>query len=208
MTTDKDKFLDLWQRIDAKGDGLLVFNKLKELYSEPKRKYHNANHIHYCLEQFEYVRHLPNDPEAVEMAIWLHDAIYDPEFRENELQSAVLASSILKIACLPFHWRDLVFNLILWTRHISQPKEIDAQVLVDIDLSSLGKPWEGFIFDSKRIREEYWRISDKYFQIGRCVFFKKLLKRPTIYLTQFFNDKYEAQAQENLKRWIKEFGSP
>ena len=48
--TDKDKFLHLWQRIDAKGDGLLVFQKLKELYSEPQRKYHNTNHIHQCLE--------------------------------------------------------------------------------------------------------------------------------------------------------------
>src|SRR3990170_3248062 len=105
--TDKNKFLDLWQRIDAKGDGLLVFQKLKELYSEPQRKYHNANHIHQCLEQFEYVRHLPNDSEAVEMAIWFHDAIYDPESRQNEMASAVLASSIIESAGLPFSWGAL-----------------------------------------------------------------------------------------------------
>ena len=80
--------------------------------------------------------------------------------------------------------------LIMYTRHLRPPRDIDAQVLVDIDLSSLGKPWEGFIIDSQRVREEYSHIPDKDFRIGRGMFFQKLLMRPTVYLTQYFHRKY------------------
>ena len=205
---DKDKFLDLWQRIDAKGDGSPVFQKLKELYSEPRRKYHNANHIHFCLDQFEYVRHLPNDPEAVEMAIWFHDAVYDPKSSNNEICSAKFALNILRLGELHDAFNMKVSVLIMYTRHLRPPRDIDAQVLVDIDLSSLGKPWQCFIIDSPRVREEDSHIPDKYFRIGLGMFFPKLLMRPTVYLTQYFHRKYEAQARENLERWIREFGSP
>lgn len=200
--TDKDKFLDLWQRIDAKGDGLLVFQKLKELYSEPKRKYHNVNHIHHCLEEFEYVRHLPNDPEAVEMAIWFHDAI------NREIRSAKFALNVLRLGKLHDSFNMKVSALIMHTRHLKPPRDIDAQILVDIDLSSLGKPWEEFFLNSQRIREEYSHVSDDDFRADRRMFFQKLLMRPTLYLTQYFHRKYEEQARENLEKWIKEFGSP
>lgn len=206
--TDKDKFLDLWQRIDAKGDGLLVFQKLKELYSEPQRKYHNTSHIHHCLEQLEYVRHLPNDPEAVEMAIWFHDAIYDSRFSDNELRSAKFALNVLRLGKLHDSFNMKVSALIMHTRHLRPPKDIDAQILVDIDLSSLGKPWREFVLDSMYISEEYAHALDTDFRIGRGMFFQKFLMRPTIYLTQYFHGKYEAQARENMERWIKEFGAP
>ena len=204
--TDKDKFLHLWQRIDAKGDGLLVFQKLKELYSEPQRKYHNTNHIHQCLEQFEYARHLPNDSEAVEMAIWFHDAIYDPKSSNNEMRSAKFALNVLRLGKLHDSFNMKVSALIMHTRHLNPPIDIDAQILVDIDLSSLGKPWGNFVLNSKHIREEYSHVSDTDFRIGRGKFIQKFLKRQTIYFTQYFYKKYEIQARENLERWIQEFG--
>ena len=204
--TDKNKFLDLWQRIDAKGDGLLVFQKLKELYSEPQRKYHNANHIHQCLEQFEYARHLPNDSEAVEMAIWFHDAIYEPKASNNEMRSAKFALNVLRLARLSDWFNMTVYALIMHTRHLTQPQKTDAQVLVDIDLSSLGKPWKEFLKDSQNIRQEYSFISNEIFYPERAKILRRFLKRPAIYLRQFFHEKYEEQARENLKRWIREFG--
>lgn len=206
--TDKDKFLDLWRRIDAKGDGSLVFQKLKELYNELQRKYHNANHIRQCLEQFEYVRHLPNDPEAVEMAIWFHDAIYDPKSSNNEIRSAKFALNVLRLGKLHDSFNMKVSALIMHTRHLRSPRDIDAQILVDIDLSSLGKPWDEFALDSYRIRLEHRHIPEEDFHIGRSIFLQKFLMRPTVYLTQFFHSKYEAQARENLERWIREFGAP
>ncbi|WP_214429302.1 hypothetical protein, partial [Escherichia coli] len=36
-----------------------------------------------------------SDPEAVEAAIWFHDAIYDSRAKDNEAQSAVLAAEKL-----------------------------------------------------------------------------------------------------------------
>ena len=204
--TDKDKFLDLWQRIDAKGDGLLVFQKLKELYSEPQRKYHNTNHIHQCLEQFEYVRHLPNDSEAVEMAIWFHDAIYDPKSSNNEMRSAKFALNVLRLGKLHDSFNMKVSARIIHTRHLRQPRNIDAQVLVDIDLSSLGKPWTEFLKDSQNFRQEYSFVSDEIFYPERAKILQRFLKRPSIFLTQFFHERYEEQARENLEKWIQEFG--
>lgn len=205
--TSKDKFLNLWERVGAEGNGFPVFQCLKKLYRESHRKYHNSNHIHYCLEQFEYVRHLPNDQEAVEMAIWFHDTIYNPKYSNNEMHSAKFALNVLRLGKLPDSFNMRVYVLIMYTRHLKPSIDYDAQILTDIDLSSLGKPWKEFILDTRRIREEYSHISEKDFRIGRVIFFRKFLKRPTIYLMQYFHDKYEAQARENLERWIREFGS-
>ena len=42
------------------------------------RRFHNLQHIDDCLHRFDEVAPLLDDRDAVEMALWCHDAVYVP----------------------------------------------------------------------------------------------------------------------------------
>lgn len=62
-----------------------VFDGLMELYSEENRAYHNLLHIDRMLS---WLDESGEASDAVELAIWFHDAIYDPQGSQNEAKSA------------------------------------------------------------------------------------------------------------------------
>ncbi|MBL7570773.1 hypothetical protein, partial [Escherichia coli] len=61
---------------------------LRRRYAEPHRAYHGQAHIDALLRGLvNEARHVGNGA-AVELAIWYHDAIYDPAAADNEARSA------------------------------------------------------------------------------------------------------------------------
>jgi len=56
----------------------LVQEDLRTRLAEPHRAYHGQAHIDAMLERFRAARETFHAPEAVELAIWFHDAVYDP----------------------------------------------------------------------------------------------------------------------------------
>lgn len=197
---NKQRWLALWQRIGAHGDPHAVYNDLVTRYSESHRAYHTLAHIQHCLDEFEQVRHLIANPDAVEIALWYHDAIYDTKAKDNEEKSAALVRAIIQNASLPDAFGQFVADCIMATKHTTTPTNPDIQFLVDIDLSSLGKPENEFNEDARRIRKEYEWVPEEMFTTGRSVILQSFLDRPNIYATQFFRNKYETQARRNLTR--------
>src|SRR5262245_16777562 len=118
--------------------------ELCALYAAPERHYHNQQHLLQCLME---LRNSPNpDQPAIEVALWFHDAIYDPRRSDNEQRSAELAAARLSEVKLPDDFIHEVTRLILATVHKSSPVAADEQLIVDIDLAILGQPQE--IFDA------------------------------------------------------------
>ena len=75
------------------------------------------------------------DREAVELAAWFHDAIYQIGRNDNEDRSAELARELL--ASSPI--RDEVARLVLVTKSHKVPSDdVNGAVLSDADLSVLG----------------------------------------------------------------------
>jgi predicted metal-dependent HD superfamily phosphohydrolase len=192
----------LWQRLDTQGDPHKAYNDLVARYSEPHRAYHTMEHIGHCLHEFEQVRHLAINASAIELALWYHDAVYDTKAKDSEERSAVLAEEVVKKALLPDNLGRLVVNLIAATKHTSVHTDSDVQLIVDIDLSILGQSEERFDEYERQIRREYKWVAEDVFAAGRSAILKSFLDRPTIYSTQFFRNKYEAQAQRNIIRSV------
>jgi predicted metal-dependent HD superfamily phosphohydrolase len=180
-----------------------AYAKLIERYGEPHRAYHNLRHIRQCLAEFAPARRMAGEQDAVEMAIWYHDAIYDSHAKDNEERSAALAEVAGKAAGMPSGFLSRVSVLILATRHVATPEDADAALLVDIDLSILGQPPSRFDEYEKEIRQEYDWVEAKAFAAGRSTILKSFLERPSIYSTDFFRAKYEAKARENLARSVR-----
>jgi len=198
--------------VDNPNTGRSVIDTYKELVNAYTggRFYHNTDHIDEGLWAIDQIRHLAKDPDAIEAAWWFHDFIYDTTKNDNEQRSAGKAITILgelrphnTPAKLYFELK--VRDLVLATRHREIPDDPDARLIVDIDLLSLGAPPRVFERNTANIRLEYLCSvpDDKVFAQGRADFFRRFMaNRSSVYLTEHFRDKFEAQAQKNIKRTI------
>ena len=196
---DRKRFEGLWSRCIGTGAGA-VFDELDTLYREPHRRYHTAAHIEHCLRQFDFAADRMDEPDAVEMALWFHDAIYDVPGKENELRSAELFAARADGRGSE-QFRSEVHRLIMATTHLDPPPAtLDESFIVDIDLSSFGLPWEEFLRDSRAVRAELLHVSDAEFYPRQKQFLESLAARFEFCFTEFFRDRHEARARENIER--------
>ena len=199
-------FQALWQRnliqgaIDNSAD---IYRRLLQYYGEPHRHYHTMAHIEHCLGQFQQCKSLARDADAVELAIWFHDIILVCGRRDNEARSAELYLE-LSDGVHPESTRERVNGLIMATSHDgSSLDDADSSLMVDIDLSSFGLPWDEFLRDSLDLRAENPRLSDSEYQLNQTGFQRGLLARPRFFLSDFFHDRLEQQARANLARYFE-----
>ncbi len=202
----KKRFQALWNRClvaGAASNGGTVYQELKKRYSEPHRYYHTPDHIGHCLREFDFAAELMDDADAVEMGLWFHDAIYDPRASDNELKSAEFFAARAD-GHMDAEFRERVYDLILITIHPEQPRNLDQEFMVDIDLSSFGLPWPAFRRDSNAVRNEYAHLPDRQFYPAQIRFLRSLLARPSFFFTEFFRNRYEETANSNITRHIDE----
>lgn len=174
------------------------FSRLAATYTGPDRHYHNAAHIAHCLAELDAaLPHIPN-PAPLELALWFHDAVYDPRSPSNEADSAAWASDFLRAAHAPRNLGEQIVRLILATRHRPGPLAGDAAWMVDIDLAILGQKPTRFAAYKEAIRLEYAWVPQATFRAKRQEILRGFLERPSLYATPFFHHKYEAQARRNL----------
>ena len=200
----RNRFTALWERCLSCGRALAeeVHARLVDLYGEPHRRYHTLDHVRHCLGEFDQVAALMDDPDAVEMALWFHDAVYQAGAADNERRSAELFRQWSE------GWVDAAFlqrvdDLIMATTHRDPPARRDERFIVDIDLSGFGLPWETFERDGHLIRAECGDIGDDAYYPGLLRFLRSLQSRPTFFLTDFFQRRYEPIARDNIRRVIE-----
>ena len=177
----------------------MVFDELDALYREPHRRYHTVAHIDHCLHCFDLAADRMDEPDAVEMALWFHDAVYGVPTQGNEQRSAELFAARAG-ARGEERYRSKVHRLIMVTEHREPPATLDESFIVDIDLSSFGLPWEAFLRDSRAVREEFAAVPDAEFYPRHRKFTESLLARPHFCFTEFFRERHEARARENIER--------
>jgi predicted metal-dependent HD superfamily phosphohydrolase len=189
---------DRWMKLcRAAGlDGSSEWMNLLAGYEDPSRAYHNAGHIRDCLEQLDHHSSLADDLLALEFAIWFHDFVYDSKATDNEARSAEAAERFLKDTPIC----SKVGELIMATRHVADVLNGDSCLIVDIDLSILGRSAHDYNRYAAAIRSEYAWVHDDDYAKGRSRVLSSFLQRARIYTTQPFRDRYETQARLNLQR--------
>ncbi|MET0681782.1 MAG: hypothetical protein ABWZ29_00405 [Casimicrobiaceae bacterium] len=196
-----ERFTDLWGRCVASPpspDGAAVYADLRSRYEAPFRRFHNLGHIGDCLRLCDEVAALLEDRDAVEFALWFHDAVYDIGAATNELRSAELFLTVSGGA--PFMFRHRVCDHILATRHLDTVQENDRRFIVDIDLSGFGAPWEEFMRNGALLRDESADVPDVKYHCGQVAFLSRLHKRRYFFATEYFRARFETIARENLRR--------
>ncbi len=176
------------------------------------RAYHDTHHLRACLDHWEAARIAAaagpqpmEDPEAIALALWFHDAVYWPWSGRNEERSARWACRFLQGQGFGTAVVETVERHILATRHGSGPHPAagDACWVVDIDLAILGQPPAVYAGFERNVRREYRFVRWPRYQAGRCAILRSFLERPALYATPWFRDRYEAQARENLRHALE-----
>ena len=197
-----DRWLRLWEAAGARGDGRWWYDQLTNAYAEDHRHYHNQRHIAECLREFDAAGHLAGQAEAVELALWFHDAVYNTRAGDNEERSAALAKECLDEAGVSGLISRAVVELVMATKSHEPGGNADAAAMVDIDLSILGKSEERFLEYEEQIRKEYAWVPKMIFGPKRAEILEGFLRRDRIYRTDWFHNKYEERARRNVEASI------
>jgi predicted metal-dependent HD superfamily phosphohydrolase len=185
----------LWRRLGARQ--VPAIEPLLVRLAEPHRHYHTLTHIRHCLATYDRG---PTHDDAVELALWFHDAIYDPQARDNEECSAAWCREWCKCVDVPDELEHRVVACILATRHQAEPRTACERLTVAIDLAILGETPERFRAYGRQIRREYAWVPMATYRHERARVLRRFLDRPVIYPHPWFAQRFERQARINLRR--------
>jgi predicted metal-dependent HD superfamily phosphohydrolase len=199
------------ERWDASWQGLAeapagLYDELIAAHAEPHRHYHTAQHLEECFAHFDELGSLAAHPAEVALALWFHDAIYDPKRQDNEEKSAEWARRTMLAAGAAPEAAARVHALVMATRHAAVPRVRDEAVLVDIDLSILGASPERFDEYERQVRAEYAWVPEFLFRRKRRKVLDEFLARASIFSTAPIRERLEARARANLGRSLERLG--
>ena len=202
---DDAQWLKAWRELGVPDSPELhrLYRDVLLRYSEPHRHYHTEQHLAECFEKVQDIISLAEHPAEVRIGLWFHDAIYDTRRHDSEQQSADWARSAARELGANAASAQRIHDLIMFTRHSAAPVGVDAQVLVDADLSILGAPPARFQEYEAQVRSEYAWVPDEMFRSTRAEILKELLGRSHLYSTAYFQERYEARARRNLQHSLQ-----
>ncbi|MGY1834018.1 metal-dependent phosphohydrolase [Blastococcus sp. SYSU DS0510] len=166
-------------------------------WSEPHRRYHDLAHLAAVLGLVERLSAGVPDPDAVALAAWYHDVVYDPLRPDNEQVSAERARAGLR-GLVPEERAEEVARLVLLTAgHDPEPGDANGAALCDADLAVLAAPPAAYAGYASAVRAEYGHLSDGEFTAGRIAVLERLLELPRLYRLPAA-EEWEPVARANL----------
>lgn len=181
-------------------DAYPTFDRLAAAHSEPHRHYHTLEHV---AEVLRVAGRLPTaDPRAVQLAVWFHDAVYDPRAKDNEDRSAALVSEWLNPLGVPADVLARVAEMVRATAHLSgetAPADADTAALLDADLAILAAAEVRYRRYAADVRKEYAWVPDDAYRVGRAAVLEAFLARPRLYRTAVMHEEGDARARENMR---------
>jgi predicted metal-dependent HD superfamily phosphohydrolase len=198
--------MDRWRALlpgvllpDALGADALG-ERLVGRWSEPHRRYHTLDHLAAVLAVIDANAGLAEDADAVRLAAWFHDAVYDPRADDNEERSARLAE--VELAGVPAA-HEVARLVRLTAGHTVEPGDANGALLADADLAILAAAPADYDRYATAIRAEYAHVPDDAFQAGRAAVLEALAALPQLYRVVPERAEWEARARANLARELR-----
>jgi predicted metal-dependent HD superfamily phosphohydrolase len=175
-----------------------LWNEIETRYSEKGRHYHDLLHLENMFKELEDVKGNISDYTAISFSVFYHDVIYDASSKSNEEKSAAKAEKRLSELQFNKDRISIILKQILATKAHQRSDDGDTNYLLDADLSVLGKDFKTYLKYTQNIRKEYSIYPDFLYKPGRRKVLKHFLELESIFKTEYFKEKYEAQAKENI----------
>ena len=200
------QFQDYWaltaKQLSLDDDTTQKFHAmLYDAYSEVQRHYHSIQHIVECLEHFHQIKTHLDDTLSVELAIWFHDVIYNPQAHDNEQQSADYMQRMLENV-LGAEQIAKIYAGTLATKAHPPTADTDLAYLLDIDLAILASDPMRFAEYECQIQQEYAWVEPVLYVQKRQQVLRHFLETQPLYQTPFFQKCYERLAKQNLAQTL------
>ena len=180
-----------------------LWTEIEKNYSSKKRHYHTLQHIENVLVQLTEVKEEIQNWDTLLFTLYYHDIIYNALKSDNEERSAALAEIRLRQISISEKTIEQCTKQILATKSHSKSTDSDTDYFTDADLSIIGQPWETYSLYYKNVRKEYSIFPDLVFNPGRKKVLNHFLTMDRIFKTDYFYNKLELQAKQNMKKEIK-----
>lgn len=180
-----------------------LWTEIEKNYSSKKRHYHTLYHLDSLLAQLTDVKREIQNWNNILFTLYYHDIVYNSLKLDNEEKSAELAEKRMKQISVSNDKIELCKNQILATKSHIRSTDSDTNYFTDADLSVLGHNWETYSLYYKNVREEYSIYPDFVYNPGRKKVLIHFLSMERIFKTDFFHNKFEIQAKQNLQMEIE-----
>lgn len=176
------------------------YSKLIRKYGEKPRKYHTVEHLSDSFRLFEENKAAMKDPQAVALALFYHDVIYNIPADGNEQQSAQYAARALTAMGADPQLISRVSDLIKMTeQHTAPANDTDAALMMDIDMAILGSSHAHYKKYAAGVEAEYTsHLTQQEYRAGRLAFLEACRKKNRFFITDNFENKYGEQSRRNL----------
>jgi predicted metal-dependent HD superfamily phosphohydrolase len=178
-----------------------TFERVNTAWTEVRRRYHGIEHLLDCLREIDVADVAAPDRDLAELALWYHDVVYEPFARDCEARSAAILLEDGAALGIPRASLKIAAELVRTTAHASGWTGAGTPVrdlVLDIDLSILGRDVLRFMEYEYAIEEEYAPTCTATFRIGRGRFLASLLERPSIFRTDRFRRRHEEPARRQI----------
>jgi predicted metal-dependent HD superfamily phosphohydrolase len=168
-----------------------------ESWAQPHRRYHTLDHLRDVLARVDELASHASDPDAVRLAAWYHDVVYDGS-SDDEERSAQRAERDLAALGVDAALVAEVGRLVrLTVTHRPAADDRNGEALCDADLGVLGIDPHRYRENSAAVRAEYAHVPDSEFRSGRARVITELLAGP-LFHTPLARSRWEPQARSNL----------
>lgn len=152
----------------------LTIFRLEEAWNEPRRKYHNMDHLKQILVDLEKKRRfvIPIHWESLVLAAFYHDAVYVPGYKDNEDKSMQIF--FRTFVGDPFMAKK-IGEMIETTKFRKKPKDPLLKIFWDADNAGFTGSYEKFFEVENKIRAEFSHLPHESYKKGRIAFLKSCL---------------------------------
>ena len=180
-----------------------LWTEIEKNYSSKKRHYHTLEHLDNLLSQLTDVKSEIQNWEIILFTLFYHDIIYNSIKSDNEEKSAEFTENRMKQISVSNDKIELCKEQILATKSHIKSTDSDTNYFTDADLSVLGQNWETYLLYCKNVRKEYSIYPTLVYNPGRKKVLNHFLSMDRIFKTDFFYNKFEIQAKQNLQQEIE-----
>ncbi len=200
----KQTFIELIENYSTDDNLTIEFwDDIESNYSSKNRHYHTLNHLENLLNQLSEVKNEIKDWNCILFTLFYHDIIYKATKSDNEEKSADFALKIMTELSVSNFMIDNCKNQILATKTHSINSDSDTNFFIDADLSVLGQDWNSYSSYYKNVRKEYSIYPNILYNPGRKKVLKHFLAMEKIFKTDYFYQKFEANARLNVQKELE-----
>jgi predicted metal-dependent HD superfamily phosphohydrolase len=173
-------------------------------WAEPHRRYHTVAHLREVLTHVEELADHAVDPDAVRLAAWYHDVVYQGQPNDEERSAQRAEADLAALGIDPSLVAEVARLVRLTIGHDPANDDRNGHALCDADLAVLGTDPHRYRANSAAIRAEHAHVIDDDFRARRARVVHQLLASPQVFHTPLARSRWESRARANLSDELRQ----